>query len=72
MISEEDSQNMLKEYKNYEIELHREIMNSTRRYINKLSIVTIIGVLDFVKQEVIELERATKQTLPDEKLPSEE
>ena len=72
MISEEDTQKTLEEHKNYEIQLHRELMNSCRRYINKLSIVAILGILDFVKQEVFELERATKQTLHDEKPPDAE
>ncbi len=72
MISDEDTQETLKEYKDYEIQLHRELMNICRKYINKLSIVTIIGILDYVKQEVVELEKATKQTLHDEKPQSDE
>ena len=72
MISEEDTQKTLEEHKNYEIQLHRELMNNCRKYINKLSIVTIIGILDYVKQEVVELERATKQTLHNEETPNNE
>jgi len=72
MISEDDTQETHMEYKDYEIQLHRELMNICRKYINNLSIVTVIGTLDYVKQEVVELERATKQTLHDEKPPSDE
>ena len=72
MISEDDTQETLKEYKDYEIQLHRELMNICRKYINKLSIVTIIGILDYIKQEVVELERATKQTLHNEEPSSDE
>lgn len=72
MIPEEDAQSKFKEYKNYEIQLHRELMNSCRRYINKLSIVSILGILDFVKQEAIELERATRSSFREEQPPSNE
>jgi len=59
MITEETTQNKTEEYKNYEIELHREIMSSCRKYIKKISIFSIIGILDYVKHEAIELESAT-------------
>jgi hypothetical protein len=63
MITEETTQNNAEEYKNYEIELHREIMSSCRKYIKKISIFSILGILDYVKQEAIELENATSQNL---------
>ena len=63
MITEETTQNTSEEIKNYEIELHREIMNSCRKYIKKISIFTILGILDYVKQEAVELENATSQNL---------
>lgn len=72
MILEDNAQETHKEYKDYEIQLHRELMNICRKYKNKLSIVTIIGILDYIKQEVVELERATKQTLHNEEPPSDE
>lgn len=72
MISEEDAQETHMVYKDYEIQLHRELMNIGRKYLNNLSIVTIIGTLDYVKQELVELERATKKTLHDEEPPSDE
>jgi hypothetical protein len=61
MITEETTQNTAEEFKNYEIELHREIMGSCRKYIKKISIFSITGILDYVKQEVVELENATSQ-----------
>jgi hypothetical protein len=63
MITEETTQNNSEEYKNYEMELHREIMNSCRKYIKKISIFSILGIIDYVKQEVVELENATTQNL---------
>lgn len=63
MITEETTQNNSEEYKNFEMELHREIMNSCRKYINKISIFSILGIMDYVKQEVVDLENATTQNL---------
>ncbi|KYK23534.1 hypothetical protein AYK21_02425 [Thermoplasmatales archaeon SG8-52-2] len=63
MITEETTQNNSEEYKNFEMELHREIMNSCRKYIKKISIFSILGIIDYVKQEVVELENATTQNL---------
>jgi len=60
---EESTQNNSEEYKNYEMELHREIMSSCRKYIKKISIFSILGILDYVKQEAVELENATSQNL---------
>jgi len=51
------------EYREAETRLHMELMSVTRRYLSKLRIVSLIGVLDIVKQEVQELERATKKNL---------
>ena len=60
----EDTQGMsFEDYKNMEIALHRDLMNSCRKYVNDLSIVSILGILDIVKQESIELERATKHNI---------
>ena len=62
MMSGENVSGTLKDYKTYEIQLHRELINSCRKYSNSLSIVSILGILDIVKQETIELEHATKKT----------
>jgi len=66
MITNETTQGIPEEYKNYEIELHRELMNSCRKYIKKLSIFSILGILDYLKQEAVELESATSHDLEKE------
>ena len=63
MLSSDNVPDTLNDYKNYEIQLHRELINSCRKYSNTLSIVSILGILDIVKQETVELEHATKNTL---------
>ena len=66
MEIEETTQKTPNEFKEYEIEFHRELMNSCRKYIKKLGLYTILGILDFVKQETIELENATSQNIKDD------
>ena len=56
----------LKEYRALETELHRELMKICREYIHDLGIVSIMGILDIVKQEAIELEKATRKIMKDE------
>lgn len=53
----------LEDYKAYESQFHRELMNISRKYINDLSIVSILGIFDIVKQEAIELERVTREEM---------
>lgn len=60
MIPGKNVGSTLEEYQINETQLHRELMNSCRKYINQLSIVSILGILDIVKQEAIDLEKATK------------
>ena len=67
MLPGEDVANTLEEYRNYEIQLHHELMNSCRKYIGKVTIVSILGILDIVKQEAIELEQATRGSVQQEK-----
>lgn len=45
------------EYKAMETKLHRELIQGCRRYINKLSIISIVGILDIVSQEIKELDK---------------
>lgn len=66
MITKESNQEIPEEYKNYEMDLHREIMNCCRKYIKKISIFSILGILDYVKQEAVELESATSHDLDKE------
>lgn len=47
----------LEEYKTLETRLYGELMRSCQRYFTKLRIISILGILDFVKQEVWNLER---------------
>ena len=56
----------LDEYRRLEGQLHLELMNTCRKYISELGIVSIRGLLDIVKQEVIELEKATRQNFKKE------
>ena len=57
----------LDQHRQLESQLHLELANACRKYMSKLGIVSIIGLLDIVKQESIELERATKRSLKSEK-----
>lgn len=66
MVSEETEYfNSLEEYRNAEAELHTELINISRRYLPKLGIVSLVGVLDVVKQEVRELERVSRGNIDD-------
>jgi hypothetical protein len=62
MLPGENTSDSHKNYKDYEVQLHRELTNSCRKYSNTLSIVSILGILEIVKQETIEFEQATKNT----------
>ena len=53
----------LREHKELEAILHRELMNYLRKHLNRLGIVSVIGIMDIVKQEIIELEKATKRSM---------
>jgi len=61
----------LEEYRTLETELHRELMKICREYINNLGIVSIMGILDIVKQEAVELERATRKIMKGEETETE-
>lgn len=61
----------LEEYRALEIELHRNLITICRRYINHLGIVSIMGILDIVKQETIDLDKARRKNIdrePDEEI----
>lgn len=61
-----DMDRTLEEYRALETELHRELMKICREYINDLGIVSVMGILDIVKQEAIELEKATRKIMKSE------
>jgi hypothetical protein len=58
----------LDEYRQLEMQLHIELMNTCRKYISQLGIVSIMGILDIVKQEAIELEGATRKNIKKEEV----
>ena len=51
----------LEEYRASESRFHSDLMKTCRRYINELGIISITGILDLIKQEVVELEMATSK-----------
>ena len=61
----------LEKYRELETRLHHELMNTCRKYIYELGIVSIMGILDIVKQETIELEKATRRNPKTEEFESE-
>ncbi len=58
---QQDGNKTLKEYRMLEANLHTELMNCSRKYLNDLGIVSIVGIMDIVKQEIMELEKAMKK-----------
>jgi hypothetical protein len=60
-MNEKESQGLedisLEEYKALETRLYGELMRSCQRYFTNLRMISILGILDFVKQEVWNLER---------------
>jgi len=52
-----DSPKLL-EYKALETRLYGELIKACRRYNNKLSIISIVGILDLVSQEMKDLDKA--------------
>jgi hypothetical protein len=51
-----DSPKLL-EYKAMETRLYGELLKACRRYHNKLSIISIVGILDLVNQEMKDLDK---------------
>ncbi len=58
----------LEKYRALELQMHRELMGVCRKYITELGIVSIMGILDIVKQETVELERAASKVIKSEEL----
>jgi hypothetical protein len=52
-----DSSKLL-EYKAMETRLYGELLKACRRYHNKLSIISIVGILDLVNQEMKDLDKS--------------
>ena len=47
----------LDEYKSMETKLYGELVKSCQSYSTKLSIISIVGILDIVKQEIKDLDK---------------
>lgn len=62
----DENDRTLKEYRELEMQLHIDLMGICRKYISRLGIVSIMGIFDIVKQEAMELERATREDIKDE------
>ena len=56
----------LEELRAAQFELHRELMNTCRRYLPVVGLPTVIGIIDMVKNESIDLEAATRQRVDKE------
>ena len=54
------------EYKTLETKLYGELMRSCQRYGTKLRIISILGILDFVKQEIMDFEKENMKFMNDE------
>jgi hypothetical protein len=61
MLPNDEVSSALKEYREYKTQFHGELMDLCREYLKKLSIVSVIGILEIVKQETMELEQATRR-----------
>lgn len=61
-------ENKSEEYiKKLESSLHRQLNSICREYYKKLGLISVLGMLEIVKQETIEFERATSQDIDTEK-----
>jgi hypothetical protein len=54
------------EYKALETKLYGELIKTCRRYHNKLSIISIVGILELVSQEIRELEKTDLKNMEEE------
>jgi len=66
MDAEKLDNTTVREYRILEADFHRSLMKVCRSYINDLGIISMTGILDIVKQEVIDLEKATKRKIKNE------
>jgi hypothetical protein len=51
----------LKEYKTIETRLYGEIMKTCRRYTNDLHLISILGILEIVKEEIRDLDKTSRK-----------
>ena len=71
MAQSETSCDTLEEYKATEFEFHSDLMNVCRKYIHQIGIASIIGIIDIVKNETIDLESVTRPVVEHEKQKTE-
>jgi len=67
MTQSETGYDTLEEYKAAEFEFHSDLMNVCRKYIHKIGIASIMGIIDIVKNETIDLEGVTRPAVEHEK-----
>jgi len=72
MFDENEDNRSLKDYRELEMQLHLDLMGVCRKYVTRLGIVSIIGIFDLVKQEAMELERATREDIEEEEQKSKD
>ncbi|MCJ7571660.1 MAG: hypothetical protein MUO82_07265 [Candidatus Thermoplasmatota archaeon] len=63
----ENSNLSLDEYRMLKSNLHRELTNCCKKYQNKLGIVSMIGIIEIIKQEVLELQKVSKEVVDEER-----
>ena len=71
MVQSKTGCDTLEEYKAAEFEFHSDLMNVCRKYIHQIGIASIIGIIDIVKNETIDLESATRPAVEHEKRETE-
>jgi len=54
------SETDLKTYKIIETRLYGELMKTCRRYSNELNLISILGIVEMVKQEMTELDKTNR------------
>jgi len=60
-----DSPNLF-EYKSWETQLYGELLKACRRYNNKLSIISIVGILELISQEMKDLDKTDSKDMEKE------
>jgi hypothetical protein len=56
----------LVEYKAMETKLYGELMKTCRWYHNKLSLISIVGILELISQEIKDLDKTDFKNVDDE------
>jgi hypothetical protein len=54
------------EYKAMETRLYGELLKTCRRYNNKLSIISIVGILELISQEMKDLNKTDSRDIKEE------